>query len=471
MAKKEKTVFHCSNCGNESIKWLGRCPGCGEWNSFVEEKAMTGATKKSLQTAEFSSKGDFALDSKPQRVQDVSIDNVSCFPSGLEEFDNVLGGGIFKGSVVLLSGDPGFGKSTLLSQVSSHVSTNGNTVLYVSGEESKSQGKKRFDERLQLSSENVYLQHSRQFEEVQRSIEDIKPDLLIIDSIQTIGTDTVDGTLGGVAQVKAVTALLVSVAKQTGIAVFIIGQVTKDSNIAGPRLLEHMVDTVLKLEGDPQTDLRLIRPQKNRFGSVLELAVFEMDSKGLREVRDPSQYSLADRPLNTSGSVITCINDSRPILVEIQALVTPPVIQNTYPKRRSIGYKSERLDIVLGVLEKRLANKMLAAKDVILNSAGGIKITNETSADLAVALSIYSSDVNKPIDASADKQTLVLGEIGLTGEVRPVGNCEQLIREAIRCKIDTVILPRRNFERLTEFKDQINMVPVKTVQDAIKHCF
>lgn len=469
MAKK-KTKFACTECGNEFAKWMGRCTGCGSWNTIQEEVAFTGKEKNVYQSVAISSHGNFSADTKAEPVGAVSAENAECYSSGSKELDRVLGGGIFKGAVVLLAGSPGFGKSTILSQVSSHVGASGKKVLYVSGEESKAQGKKRFEERLKLGTENVFLQHSKSYEEIQTEIERHDIDFLIVDSIQMIGTETNDSQVGGPSQVKAVTAFLVSLAKQTGISIFIVGQVTKDNNVAGPRMLEHMVDTFLFLEGDSQSDLRLIRPIKNRFGSTLELGVFEMSSIGLLEVTDPSRYSLSDRPEGVSGSVVTCINDSRPILVEMQALVTPPVIQNTYPKRRSLGYNSQRLDIVLGVLEKRLANKMLAAKDVLVNSAGGIKITNETSADLAVALAIYSSDTDKVLD-KGDSITLVLGEIGLTGEVRPVANCEQLIREAIRCSVDTVILPRRNYERLSEFKNQINMQPVKNVQEAINICF
>lgn len=462
---KDKTIFACSNCGNEYSKWQGKCNWCNEWNTIVEEKKMTGKAATALKTAIVGS-----TDEKAERLSDIVLDKEEGFSTGLEELDRVFGGQIVNGSVTLLSGLPGYGKSTVLSQLSSNIGNTVGPVLYSSGEESKKQGKKRFEERMKLSGDDVWLLHTTNIETIESSVEEISPVLLIVDSIQMVGDPTISSAMGGVSQVEACTARLVHLAKTQGVAVIIIGQVLKDGEIAGSNKLQHMVDTILFLEGEKTNDLRIIRVNKNRFGSNMELGVFQMTGKGMEEVTDPSMFSLADRPKDASGSVVSCVSDARPILIEVQALVSPPVVQGTFPKRRSYGFDPKRLDIVLGVLEKRLQKHKLAYKDIIINVAGGIKIHDQPGADLAVAIAVYSSEVNKPID-NDENRVMIIGEIGLVGEVRPVSNAEQLVKEAERCGFSHCVLPKKNYEAVKDVISRIKLLPVTTVEEAIKKLF
>lgn len=463
---KEKIVFACTQCGNEYSKWQGKCNACGEWNSIVESKKLTGSAANALKTT-ITSIGDEIA----ERLPDIKNELYDGFSTGMKELNRVLGGTLVKGSVTLLAGEPGYGKSTVLSSIAAHVGNETGPVLYSSGEESKGQGKKRFVERMKISSDNVFLLHTRNLDSLKKNIDDIKPSLVIVDSIQMLADPNITSSVGSVTQVNACTAHLIHIAKTEGIAIIIVGQVLKDNSIAGPRQLEHMVDTVLYLEGEKYSDLRLIRVQKNRFGSNMELGVFQMVSSGLEEVTDPSLFSLSERPKDASGSIVSCISDARPILVEVQALVSPPVVQGTFPKRRSYGFDVKRLDIVLGVLEKRLQKHKLAYKDIIINVAGGMKIHEQPGADLAVAAAIYSSEIDRPLDTSADNRTMVIGEIGLVGEVRPVANSEQLVKEAERCGFTHCVLPKRNYEQVKHVVKNIQLVPVSTVDEAIKKMF
>lgn len=463
---KEKIVFACKSCGNEYSKWQGKCFGCNEWNTIVEEVKMTGKAASALKTAIVGN-----TDEKAERLRDIVLTKDEGFSSGMEELDRVFGGQIVTGGVTLLSGRPGNGKSTLLSSIASYVGNHVGSVLYSSGEESKKQGKKRFEERMKLTSDDVWLLHTTNIETIERSIQEVNPVLVIVDSIQMLGDPGISSAMGGVAQVEACTARLVHIAKTEGVAIIIIGQVLKDGEIAGSNKLQHMVDTVLYLEGEKTNDLRIVRVNKNRFGSTMELGVFQMTGKGMEEVTDPSMFSLADRPKDASGSVVSCVSDARPILIEVQALVSPPIVQGSFPKRRAFGFDQKRLDIVLGVLEKRLQKHKLAYKDIIINVAGGIKIQDQPGADLAVAVAVYSSEVNKPVDTGEDNKVMVIGEVGLVGEVRPVAQAEQLVKEAERCGFRYCVLPKKNYEAIKDTVKRIELIPVTTVEETIKKLF
>lgn len=463
---KEKTIWACTSCGNEFSKWQGKCNFCGEWNTIKEAKALTGQAANAMRTA-ITAVGDETA----ERLSEIDQELFDGFSTGMAELDRVFGGSLIKGSVTLLAGEPGRGKSTLLSSLAEHVANNTGPVLYSSGEESKGQGRKRFQERMNLMSDDIYLLHTRNIESIENNINDIQPVLVIVDSIQMVADPNITSAVGGVTQVNACAARLIHTAKTLNIAIVIVGQVLKDNSIAGPRQLEHMVDTVLYLEGEKTNDLRLVRVEKNRFGSTMELGVFQMKSNALEEVTDPSEFSLSDRPKDASGSVVTCISDTRPILVEMQALVSPPVVQGTFPKRRAYGFDVKRLDIVLGVLEKRLHKHKLAYKDIIVNVAGGMKIQEQPGVDLSVAVAIYSSEIEKAIDSSGDTKTMVIGEIGLVGEVRPVANVEQLVKEAERCGFSHCVLPKRSYEQIKDAVKTITLIPVTTVEEAINKLF
>lgn len=464
---KAKTVstWACKSCGNEYSKWQGKCNFCGEWNTIVEETKMTGKAAKALKSTIISDS-----DEKAERVTDVKMEKEEGFETGMEELNRVFGGQIVKGSVTLLSGLPGNGKSTLLTTIAANVGNGVGPVLYSSGEESKKQGKKRFEERMKLTADDVWLLHTTNIEIVEKNVEEIVPSLLIVDSIQMIGDPTITSAMGGVSQVEACTARLVHLAKTLEVAVIIIGQVLKDGEIAGSNKLQHMVDTVLYLEGEKTSDLRIVRVNKNRFGSNMELGVFQMTAKGMEEVTDPSLFSLADRPKDASGSIVSCISDARPILIEVQALVSPPVVEGSFPKRRSFGFDQKRLDIILGVLEKRLSKHKLAYKDIIVNIAGGMKVQDQPGADLAVAIAIYSSEIDTAVEGEDDR-IMVIGEVGLVGEVRPVSNSEQLVKEAERCGFTHCVLPKKNYEAVKDSVKKINLIPVTTVEEAIKKIF
>ena len=449
MAKGRTTVFFCQSCGYESPKWMGQCPGCREWNTFVEETVE----KKSAARAprEKAAAGPVCLSSIDTKEED----RIS---TGMEELNRVLGGGIVRGSLVLVGGDPGIGKSTLLLQVCQKLAAEKHEVLYISGEESLKQIKLRaarigsFSDRLRLFCEtNLDL--------ISETIRREKPEAVIIDSIQTMYNEDVSSAPGSISQVRESTAVLMQLAKGLGISIFIVGHVTKEGTVAGPRVLEHMVDTVLYFEGDRHASYRILRAVKNRFGSTNEIGVFEMRETGLAEVENPSEFMLNGRPEAASGSVVACsMEGTRPVLLEIQALVCRSAL--AMPRRTAAGMESNRVSLLLAVLEKRL-NLHLSNSDVYVNIAGGIRIS-EPAVDLGVALAVVSSCRDRAID---DK-VLAFGEVGLSGEVRAVSQAAQRVQEAKKLGFTTVILPEVCREQIGEMEG-IRLVGVRTVADAV----
>lgn len=462
MAKKDKVLYACKSCGNEEGKWTGKCFACGEWNSMVEVPDYAKNQKAAKGTKTIISDGS----NKAKSLDEIEEVTYKTLETGMEELDRVLGGtGIVHGSLVLISGEPGKGKSTILSQVAAYISDKYGTVLYVSGEESEAQIKKRVTERMKLFPKNLKILHSKDIDVVESNVNELNPVFLIVDSIQTLGDTTLTAEPGSISQVKMCTARLVNIAKGQGVTTFIVGQVNKDANIAGPKNLEHMVDTVLHLEGEKFNDLRLLRVNKNRFGSTNELGVFEMKEEGLTEIKNPSEYLLANRQTNISGSAVICVSDTRPLLIEVQGLVSPPVVQNSIPRRTSEGFSRNKLNIIIAVLEKR-CKVALTYKDIFVNVVGGMEL-EEPGADLGVAMALYSSDKNKPIDP----QTVIIGEIGLSGEVRPVSNIEQLVREAEKVGFNKCVLPTKNYERVKDIVTKMRLCPVDTMNDAITAIF
>lgn len=424
MAKARTTAFFCKECGYESAKWLGQCPGCKEWNTFVEEpiakKTPAGLTPVSRK------------DVVPTVLSSISLEDEKRAGTGYAELDRVLGGGIVRGSLVLVGGDPGIGKSTLLLQVCQNLAT-GLKVLYISGEESLRQIKLRAD-RIGSFSDNMNLLCETNLETIDGVIRNMMPDVVVIDSIQTMYCENVASAPGSVSQVRESTNVLMQLAKGLNVSIFIVGHVTKEGQVAGPRMLEHMVDTVLYFEGDRHASYRIIRAVKNRFGSTNEIGVFEMRENGLNEVTNPSEFMLDGRPKGASGSVVTCLMEgTRPMLVEIQALVC----QSNFglPRRTSAGADINRFNLLMAVLEKR-NGLHLSGCDAYLNIAGGIKIS-EPALDLGVIYAIMSSYKNSPVDSN----TIVFGEVGLAGEVRAVSNAAGRVNEAIKLGFDTCILP------------------------------
>ena len=433
-------------------KWLGRCPDCGEWNTFVEEKEAPAKAAKEYRRGQTSSRS-------PVPITQVSGQEEDRLVVGMPEFDRVLGGGIVPGSVVLIGGDPGIGKSTLLLQLSGKITAGSSTILYVTGEESTSQTRLRAN-RLGALSDNLYLLAETCLEDIIPHIEQLRPAAVIIDSIQTIYTQQLPSTPGSIGQVREVAAELMGLAKGWQIPIFLIGHVTKEGAIAGPKALEHMVDTVLYFEGERGHSFRILRAVKNRFGSTNEIGVFEMVSNGLVEVSNPSEIFLAERPKGASGSiVVSSVEGTRPILVELQALVTPTNLGT--PRRMVTGLDYNRVALMIAVLEKR-AGFHLFGEDIFLNIAGGVKI-EEPAVDLGIALAIASSFRDKPID----NHTVAIGEVGLTSEVRGVPQLELRVREAAKLGFQRAIVPRSNMLKL---KDPlpIALVPVTNIKEALE---
>ena len=450
MAKGKTTVFFCQSCGYESPKWLGQCPGCREWNTFAEEiieKKSAGKVQRERAAA-----GPVCLSSIETKEEERMTTR---FP----ELDRVLGGGIVPGSLVLVGGDPGIGKSTLLLQVCQKLAADGHSVLYISGEESLKQIKLRaarigsFSDKLQLLCEtNLDL--------IRETIRQHKPEVVIIDSIQTMYNEDVGSAPGSVSQVRESTSVLMQLAKGLGISIFIVGHVTKEGTVAGPRVLEHMVDTVLYFEGDRHASYRILRGVKNRFGSTNEIGVFEMRENGLAEVENPSEFMLNGRPEAASGSVVACsMEGTRPILLEIQALVCHSTL--AMPRRTATGMDYNRVNLLLAVLEKRL-NLKLSSADVYVNIAGGIRIS-EPAIDLGVVMAVVSSYKDKPID----EKVLAFGEVGLSGEVRAVSQAVQRVQEAKKLGFTTVILPEVCREQIGTVEG-IRLCGVRTVADAVR---
>ena len=455
MAKAKKTVFFCQNCGYESAKWMGQCPGCREWNSFVEETVSQGAKKGSGQAAAGSPGGRAG---KPVKLSEIDIREDNRVKTGMDELDRVLGGGVVQGSMVLVGGDPGIGKSTLLLQVCKLLSDLGHKILYISGEESLQQIKMRA-RRIGEFNENLRLLCETNLETISTTIENEKPEAVIIDSIQTMYNEEVSSAPGSVSQVRESTGILMKIAKGSGISVFIVGHVTKDGSVAGPRVLEHMVDTVLYFEGDRHASYRILRSVKNRFGSTNEIGVFEMQERGLVEVKNPSQVMLNGRPTDASGTVVVCsLEGTRPILIEIQALVTKTNFG--LPRRTSVGIDYNRVNLLMAVLEKR-AGLALGNCDAYVNLAGGMKL-GEPAIDLGIVVAIISSYKNRTVDPD----TLIFGEVGLSGEVRGVSQAQQRVKEAEKMGFTTCIMPKANLEGLQgEF--QIRLIGVGNLKDVM----
>ena len=458
MAKsKKKTVFFCKQCGYESSKWLGQCPGCHEWDSFVEEpvaKAVPGVSGTVSATKK---------DAVPTLLSNVTTDDENRISTKISEMDRVLGGGIVVGSLVLVGGDPGIGKSTLLLQMCRNLSDEGKKVLYVSGEESLRQIKMRA-ERLGTFSRDISILCETDLDIISNSITDMMPDVVIIDSIQTMYREDVGSAPGSVSQVREATSILMRIAKGLHITVFIVGHVTKEGVVAGPRVLEHMVDTVLYFEGDGGASFRFLRGVKNRFGSTNEIGVFEMRADGLREVLNPSEYMLQGKPENEAGSVVACsIEGTRPILVEVQALVCRTNFK--MPRRTSAGTDYNRVNLLLAVMEKRIGLH-LGDCDAYINVAGGMRI-NEPALDMGIVLAVLSSYKNIAIDS----KTICFGEVGLVGEVRAVNQAEQRVLEAAKLGFDRCIMPKVNCESLSIDSSQLKgmkLVGVKSIYELLE---
>lgn len=452
MAKGKSTVFFCQNCGYESSKWLGQCPGCKEWNTMVEEPA---AKKGSG-----SSGGSVSMRrmAEPMSLKEVDLREDERMTTHIVELDRVLGGGIVPGSLTLVGGDPGIGKSTLLLQVCRHMAADGQKILYISGEESLRQIKLRAN-RIGEFSDNLRLLCETNLETVEQTIRKEMPAVAVIDSIQTMYREEISSAPGSVSQVRESTNVLLQLAKGLGVSVLIVGHVTKEGTVAGPRVLEHMVDTVLYFEGDRHASYRILRGVKNRFGSTNEIGVFEMKEEGLLEVKNASEFMLSGKPEGASGSVVSCsMEGTRPVLLEIQALVCHSNFG--IPRRQAIGMDFNRLNLLMAVLEKRL-NLQMSDCDAYVNLAGGMRIV-EPAIDLGVAMAVASSFKNRVID---DK-TIVFGEIGLSGEVRGVSMAENRVAEAAKLGFSTCVLPAVNAGQIKE-KRGMNVIGVRTVRDAI----
>ncbi len=453
---KIKTVFGCQNCGYQSLKWLGKCPDCGSWNSLVEEPLST-ATESPIHPA------IPRKDIPPQSILAVETSEEGRVKTDISEFDRTLGGGLVVGSVVLIGGDPGIGKSTLLLQALNQLAQKGICVLYISGEESLRQTRMRAD-RLGVSSQSLFVLAENSLEKIFEDIQKLNPKVAVIDSIQTIFTSQIQSAPGSIGQVRESAGKLMLLSKSTGLSTFLIGHVTKEGAIAGPRVLEHMVDTVLYFEGDRGHSYRILRAVKNRFGSANEIGVFEMKETGLAEVANPSELFLAERPLDVAGSVvISSLEGSRPILVELQALVSPT--SYGMPRRTAIGVDPNRVSLLVAVLEKKVGMN-LAQQDIFLNVAGGVRI-EEPAVDLGVVVSIASSFLDKPIPS----KTMVIGEVGLAGEVRGIHQVETRIKEASKLGFKRCLLPRSNRSRIRLEFDGIELAGVGSVEEVLEILF
>lgn len=449
---KSKSLYICSECGYESAKWYGKCPGCGEWNTMNEQVVSVSAGSSKAK------RNSGAYAAKVMRLNEISGDIERRISTGVSEFDRVLGGGIVEGSLVLISGDPGIGKSTILLQICEHLGKSRN-VLYVSGEESASQIKLRAG-RLCVTTENLGILAETDIGVIVETIKTSKPDVVIIDSIQTMVYDEISSTAGSITQVRECTNILMHLAKSLEIPILVVGHVNKDGAIAGPKVLEHIVDTVLYFEGERNYSYRILRGVKNRFGSTNEIGVFEMKQNGLQEVENPSLLMLSGRPKNVSGTCVACVMEgSRPILAEVQGLVTATGFGT--PRRMSTGFDYNRMAMILAVLEKR-AGYYFNSMDTYINVIGGLRL-DEPAADLTVAMALVSS--LKDIVVKDD--IIAFGEIGLAGEIRAVNNCEQRISESVRLGFDKCIIPFHNYKGLSKnIKVSANIVPVRSVREA-----
>lgn len=449
---KTKTVFSCQNCGYQSPKWLGRCPDCNTWNSFVEEDYAVPIARSRERAALYKD--------EPVLLKDVEARQEDRLKTDILELDRVLGGGIVRGSVILIGGDPGVGKSTISLQISNQLTKYGQTVLYVSGEESVAQTKLRAKRLGSAGAGNLYIVNQTDLSLIIEYMKKLNPDVVIIDSIQVMFEPSISSSPGSVSQVRECAGILTQLAKTSGTSIFIIGHVTKEGTLAGPRVLEHIVDTVLYFEGDRFSIYRVLRAVKNRFGSTNEIGVFEMNSAGLAEVKNPSEIFLSERPKDVSGSVVVSILEgSRPLLVEIQSLVSKSNFG--YARRRAQGFDYNRLSLLVAVLEKRIG-LALEAEDIFINVAGGIKV-EDPGADLGVATAVCSAFREQPVLP----ETLVIGEIGLAGEVRSISQVVLRINEAAKLGFKHCILPRNNYKNLKLDKNAIELIPVSTLKEAL----
>ncbi len=452
---KAKTHFVCQACGYQAPKWLGRCPGCQEWNTFVEERVIE------EKTPERDLLG-FEADAVPTAITEIVGEERGRFQIGIEEFDRVLGGGLVFGSVILVGGDPGIGKSTLLLQVMSRLASKGRKVLYISGEESLQQTKMRAD-RLGISSENLFVVSETSLEKILQDIQMLRPVTAVVDSIQTIYSSELPSTPGSIGQVREASSRLLYVAKHLSIPIFLVGHVTKEGFIAGPKVLEHMVDTVLYIEGEATHAFRILRAVKNRFGSTNEIGVFEMKDSGLVEVVSPSEFFLAERTQATSGSVVMpSLEGSRPILIELQALVVPTSFG--IPRRMAQGVDVNRVSLLVAVMEKRLGSH-LNNQDIFLNIAGGMRV-QEPAGDLGIVASIASNFRDKAIDP----EMVVFGEVGLGGEVRGVSQADVRVKEAVRLGFKRCLLPKQNQQKVKGVKP-MELIGISSVQEVMKVLF
>ena len=450
---KSKTIYFCQNCGAESAKWIGRCPSCGEWNTYVEQ-----IVSKSIKQSQAIYQSDKQV---PQKISEIKAKKEGRISTKINELDRILGGGLVPGSMILIGGEPGIGKSTLSLQVA--LKLDHLNVLYISGEESPRQIKMRAD-RLNLQNNKCLILSETLLENILTQALNVSPDLIIIDSIQTLYSDKLESSAGTVSQIRETAASLLKFAKEKNVPVFLIGHITKDGNLAGPKVLEHIVDTVLQFEGDHNHMYRILRTTKNRFGSTSELGIFEMGHKGLVEVPNPSEILITQSDDNLSGtSIASTINGARPLLIEIQALVSSAAYGT--PQRSSTGFDNRRLGMLLAVLEKR-AGFRLALKDVFLNIAGGIKV-DDPATDLAVIASVLSSNLDIPIERSV----CFAGEVGLTGEIRPVSRIEQRISEADKLGFKKVYISRFNTKGLEESKFKIEIIKISRVEELFRSLF
>lgn len=449
---KQKSVWYCAECGHKQLKWAGQCASCSNWNTLHEE--IETDAKAKFESAK-------TTPNRPLRIKEVSLEKKERILTKISEFDRLVGGGIIPGSLTLVGGDPGIGKSTLLLQISAALAAQGLLVLYVSGEESIEQTTLRAL-RLGIDHDNLLILSETNFSQIKAQVDALNPDVMIVDSIQIVYKSELSSAPGSVSQVRETTTEFMHLAKGRNIAIFLVGHVTKSGEIAGPKVLEHLVDTVLYFEGDKQHHYRLIRVVKNRFGATDEIAVFQMQSSGLKEIRNPSEIFLEERKKGSTGSaIIPTLEGTRPILIEVQALVTETVFPS--PSRRSTGLDSSRVALLLAVLEKRMGYP-LHRTDVFISIAGGMKII-EPALDLGVLLAVSSSLRNQRIDS----ETVVMGEVGLSGEVRSVPRIESRIKEAIHMGFKRCLIPHRNLKGLSpEFKEKISIHSVEMVEEAIK---
>jgi len=460
-AKEAKTTWFCSNCGTESPKWTGRCPGCGEWNTMVEERVATGG-KNSRQSA-VQRRGALSPSSAPVAVSKIEAAHEERIRMPSAELNRVLGGGLVTGSIILIGGEPGIGKSTLVLQNILSIKTR--NILYISGEESAQQIKMRAD-RIGRPSENVFIACETSLQNIMEHIEAMNPGLVIVDSIQTIASDDLDSPPGTVSQVRECATELLRYAKESGVPVMLIGHITKEGNIAGPKVLEHIVDAVLQFEGDTRHMYRMLRAIKNRFGSTSELGIYEMCQRGLREVANPSELLLgnsSERAELSGVAIGVTLEGARPLMIEAQALVSTAAYGT--PQRSVNGFDSKRMNMLLAVLEKRVGFK-LAAKDVFLNIAGGLKVS-DPALDLAVICAVLSSNVDMVIPPL----TCMAGEVGLSGEIRPVSRVEARIREAEKLGMDTILIPAGNLKGVDRKSITIKIIEVSKVEEAFRALF